>query len=164
MSDTSYEGALIAAGATVRECKWFGSYQGIWMADVTLPDGRSGLIRDYYGSCSGCDAFEAEFGYDSHRWADGHPNGEPLEGCEKCAEYKAKLAAFGLKYFDGLTTADALATDMADESYWSGYDEMDEQAAFLLARLTPDAPAHIALTARLAKNQPTPPPTPEQAP
>lgn len=54
-----YQKALEAAGAEVKEYKEFGSYQGTWMA--LLHDGR--VVEGSYGSCSVCDAYEADFGY-----------------------------------------------------------------------------------------------------
>lgn len=61
--DFSYEGALAAAGAIVHAFEHFGAYQGEWWAKVTY-GGETGWVNGYYGSCSGCDALEAEFGYD----------------------------------------------------------------------------------------------------
>lgn len=54
-----YQEAIEANGVEVIEFKMFGSYQGDWVA--ILKDGR--FIHGSYGSCSGCDAFEAEFGW-----------------------------------------------------------------------------------------------------
>jgi hypothetical protein len=58
----SYQAALEAAGAEVEEFKEFGSYQGDWWARVSF-GGRRGWVTGSYSSYSGCDAFEAEFGY-----------------------------------------------------------------------------------------------------
>lgn len=58
-----YHRSLEAAGATVIAYKTFGSYQGDWLALVEY-NGQRGWVHDYYGSCSGCDAFEASFGWD----------------------------------------------------------------------------------------------------
>lgn len=57
-----YSSALRAAGADVIDFKQIGSYQGTWGAIVDFQGQRS-LVTGYYGSCSGCDAFEAQFGY-----------------------------------------------------------------------------------------------------
>lgn len=57
----SYEEALQAAGAEVLEFEQFGSYQGDWWAKVRYKD-ELGWVQGSYGSCSGCDAFESEFG------------------------------------------------------------------------------------------------------
>ena len=67
MSDfTGYPAALQAAGFHVIDFQDFGSYQGDWLAFVQYK-GQYGFIRGAYGSCSGCDAFEAE--------CDGTPEG-----------------------------------------------------------------------------------------
>lgn len=60
--DRSYEGALRLAGATIHRFGTFGSYQGTWLAEVTF-EGQRGFIEGSYGSCSGCDALEGEFGF-----------------------------------------------------------------------------------------------------
>lgn len=133
MSGDSYTGALVAAGATVHECRWFGSYQGHWIADVTLPDGRRGIIVGYYGSCSGCDAFEAEFGFERHEW----DHKEVVVGCDECAAYQKRLADFGRGYFDNLKTPEEAAQEFLPEGrYWSSYGEDVQQAQFILARCT----------------------------
>lgn len=54
-----YRQALEAAGAEIEEYKEFGSYQGTWFAVLT----NGNIVEGAYGSCSGCDAFESEFGY-----------------------------------------------------------------------------------------------------
>ena len=58
----SYEMCLEKAGAKVLAFQEFGSYQGEWYALVEYKGDR-GWIEGSYGSCSGCDAFESEFGY-----------------------------------------------------------------------------------------------------
>lgn len=75
-----YAEAIEAAGGRIKEFKTFGSYQGTFMA--LLNDGR--IIEGSYGSCSGCDAFEAEFDYDS----------------EDQPDYKKRLAEFGAGYLN----------------------------------------------------------------
>jgi len=105
MSD--YETALIAAGANVKAMKSFGSYQGEWWALVEY-EGRVGWINGSYGSCSGCDAFQANFNYD---YDEGHTHAEPggyyfdavdrpVPGCPVCDLTQAKLAEFGKRYVD----------------------------------------------------------------
>jgi len=59
-----YVAALTAAGCNVLEFETTGSYQGEWYALVEYEyEDEVGLIEGSYGSCSACDAFEAEFGY-----------------------------------------------------------------------------------------------------
>ena len=104
--------AMEMAGATVHNYREFGSYQGDWYAYVTY-EGVTGWVRGSYGSCSGCDAFEAEFGYgdrgscSDHRW-------NAAFGCSACEDaakdYNSRLADFGRGYLDGiLSSQDALA-------------------------------------------------------
>lgn len=81
----SYEKALEAAGARIVAFEYFGSYQGEWWALVEFRRAR-GWVNGSYGSCSGCDSFEAEFGY-GEREAN-HDN----------------LADFGQVYLDTLLT------------------------------------------------------------
>ena len=61
----AYEDAFGAVpGVTVEWSQYCGSYQGRLIAKIRV-DGEDEpkYIWDYYGSCSGCDSFEAEFGY-----------------------------------------------------------------------------------------------------
>jgi hypothetical protein len=58
----SYCKTLEAAGAVIHCFEEFGSYQGDWLALVTY-QGKTGWVNGSYGSCSGCDSFQAEFGY-----------------------------------------------------------------------------------------------------
>ena len=60
---SGYQWCLEMAGARVIAYEEFGSYQGDWLAKVEYK-GKVGWIHDYYGSCSGCDAFQAETGYE----------------------------------------------------------------------------------------------------
>jgi hypothetical protein len=60
----SYEMTLEKAGAKVFAYKTFGDYQGTWLAFVKY-NGNKGIIEGSYGSCSGCDSFQAEFDYES---------------------------------------------------------------------------------------------------
>lgn len=97
--DLSYAGSLRAAGAEVHTSRSFGTYQGDWWAKVTLPDARRGWITDRFGSCTGCDAFQAEFG---HR--------ENIS--------RAELAEFGAGYFDALLTQTDAETQAAENESW----------------------------------------------
>lgn len=56
----NYEMTLEKAGARIIAFKEFGSYQGTWLALVEN-NGETGIIEGSYGSCSGCDACQAEF-------------------------------------------------------------------------------------------------------
>lgn len=103
-----YQEAMEAAGAEVLAFESFGSYQGDWWALVRF-DGRTGWVRGSYGSCSGCDAFEAEFGYD-----DKDPK---------------KLAAFGKGYLDWLMTQQEAEAAASENASWDM--ETDKVLAFL---------------------------------
>jgi hypothetical protein len=102
----SYEGAMEAAGAEVLAFKEFGSYQGSWWAKI-LFEGKTYWVNGSYGSCSGCDAFQSEFGYGDDEHCAEHKyqySNDPIS-CEACAEakkaYQARLAEFGKSYIFG---------------------------------------------------------------
>ncbi len=98
----SYQSALEAAGAKVLAFESFGSYQGEWLAFVEY-NGERGWVQGWYGSCSGCDAFEAEFGW----------------GAGEEGDYEARLANFGRGYLDGqLHTADELRERFKKQAEW----------------------------------------------
>lgn len=127
----SYEEALSAAGAEVLEFRNFGSYQGDWWAKVTL-NGETFWAHGSYGSCSGCDAFEAEFDYKSeecgeHRYDASHP---PCAGCDAAkADYAVRLAEFGAGYLDDRLTQEQAETEASRNLEW----DMDakEMIAFI---------------------------------
>lgn len=116
----SYTQALEAAGAKVLAEGSFGSYQGDWIALVEYK-GERGFVSGSYGSCSGCDAFEAEFGY-SDDWCGEHSYNR-VDDCEACADvrenYRIRLEDFGRKYMD-----DADGNAMLDD-----YDRMLSSAS-----------------------------------
>lgn len=92
-----YREALEAAGAIVLAYEEFGSWQGDWLAKVEY-NGKIGWIHDYFGSCSGCDAFEAEFG-----WKD--PTYE-------------ELAEFGRRYLENLLSQEEIEKEVASDYDW----------------------------------------------
>lgn len=67
----SYHWVLEEAGAKVLAFQDFGSYQGDWLAKVEY-QGKTGWIKDCYGSCSGCDSFEAESDYEDRTIQEWH--------------------------------------------------------------------------------------------
>jgi len=77
-----YSESLEAAGAKVIAYEQFGSYQGDWGAYVEL-NGNKYIITGSYGSCSGCDAFEAEFGYTDKPY---EHNGKYFYNYEECSK------------------------------------------------------------------------------
>lgn len=80
-----YQSALEAAGMVVHAFESFGCYQGEWMAKVTTQDGMQGYVHDWFGSCTVCDSFQAEFEY---RWDED----------EDSEDYQRRLAEFGRRY------------------------------------------------------------------
>lgn len=82
----SYQQALEATGVKVLAFEETGDYQGTWFA---LTDNKEfPIVIGDYGSCSGCDAFEAEFGYS---YSD-----DP--------SFESRLKTFGQSYLnDGMT-------------------------------------------------------------
>lgn len=128
-----YESALVAAGAKVLVFNSFGSYQGDWWAKVEYK-GTLGWTNGSYGSCSGCDSFQAEFDYtedqcEDHRF-------EPSEAincslCEKKKEEKAKkLAHFGAQYLDDVLLSQFDAEKTASKHL--GWDsEAQEMLSFI---------------------------------
>lgn len=90
-----YQRALKAAGADIIEFKEFGCYSGSWFAILSNYD----VIQGSYGSCSGCDAFQGEFGYDNEETpealaafgesylSDSVPIDSLIEGYQRKAEY-----------------------------------------------------------------------------
>lgn len=78
-----YQEAMEAAGANILDFEQFGSYQGDWYARVEYA-GREFFVAGSYGSCSGCDSFEAEFGYND----------------ENKPDYQTRLAEFGRGYLE----------------------------------------------------------------
>jgi hypothetical protein len=122
---SDYELALHMAGANVHAHRQFGSYQGDWWALVTVK-GKTGWITDSYGSCSGCDAFEAEFG-----WSD-----------DEREDYAARLANFGRRYLDDILTQEQAEAKASENGDWDI--EADEMAAWIRKEgraLAPPVPA-----------------------
>lgn len=98
----SYEAALWATGVKVLGYETFGSYQGDWWAKVEFPNHQVGFIHDYYGSCSGCDAFEAEFG-----WKD-----------DESPAYLHRLKDFGRGYLSDINTFDQAIEKASENLKW----------------------------------------------
>ena len=131
----AYQEALEAAGAKVHEYKDFGSYQGDWYAYVTYK-GESGWVHGSYGSCSGCDAFEAEFGWDEHDNCSSHryiATDEERAACTGCqlakAQYREKLANFGRPYLEGISGPEPLLKELEQQSEWDS--ESGQAAAWV---------------------------------
>lgn len=126
----SYSEALSAAGAEVVVFQMFGDYQGSWWAKVIYGD-RPLWVTGSYGSCSGCDAFQADFGY-SDPACDDHQYESVNLTCESCKvardAYNERFADFGRQYLDNnhYTQDEAetyLAKQVADYDWGSEYSE-----------------------------------------
>lgn len=97
----SYMDALEAAGAKVIRYEYFGDYQGTILAEVEY-DGRRGYVDISYGSCSGCDSYQAF--EDDFDWDIG-PDEEAL-------------AEFGRRYLEDIESADKLIEQFAKRLDW----------------------------------------------
>ena len=127
-----YRDALEAAGLDVIDFRRFGSYQGVWIAIIS--NGMSlHAIRGHYGSCSGCDSWEA-YESDTYCWSKYDKDHNSAE-CEDCQYYDTRLVEFGQRYVDDMETIESLAQFYIDQSYWSSFDNDDEQAEFVLSYL-----------------------------
>ena len=106
-----YQMCLEKAGANVLDFKYFGSYQGDWLAFVEYK-GEKGIVQGSYGSCSHCDSFESEFGYseqpeikdgkfykNGNTWNDDNACTEE-EYNEAVEEYEERLSDFGKTYLE----------------------------------------------------------------
>lgn len=119
---SSYSGALEDAGAQVLAFEQFGDYQGSWFAKVSY-DGSEFWVVGGYGSCSGCDALEAEFGYGNaercgeHKYSYGE-----VPGCAACAKQQEIAATawidFGKSYLTDRRSASELIEEYEKNKDW----------------------------------------------
>lgn len=108
MSD--YQKALEAAGANVLEFQEFGDWQGSWVA-LVIYEGERSWVQGSFGSCTGCDAFQNEFEWDSDF---------------TCESVQDRLAQFGRTYLNDLMTTEEVLREYDRDSEW---DSDSEQAA-----------------------------------
>ena len=106
-----YEKSLWAAGVKVWGWEEFGSYQGDWWSLVEFPNGERYFIHDYYGSCSGCDAFQSEF----------------MLVDDDDREYLHKLRDFGREYLSDCMTYEQAVSKASENLEW------DHDAAEMVA-------------------------------
>jgi hypothetical protein len=142
----SYIESLQAAGATVLQEKFFGSYQGDWLA-LVIYGGKTFWVHGSYGSCSGCDAFCAEFdfdgddnGCDEHRY-------DKVATCTDCqarsADYQRRLADFGRGYLtSGEMTQAEVEKSVSEHLDWDS--EAQDMVDFVKEHAIPNPePKHI---------------------
>ena len=137
-----YSTAMEAAGATVLQYESFGSYQGDWFALVVY-GGKTFWVHGSYGSCSGCDAFCAEFDFggddnvcEAHRY-DKHGD---CQDCADCSQdYQRRLADFGRSYLTGGEMTQAEAEKSAAKNLeWDS--DAQEMVDFVKAHAIPNPP------------------------
>lgn len=114
-----YKMTLEKAGAEVLAYKTFGDYQGTWLAFVKY-NNQVGIVGGSYGSCSGCDAFEAEFVYsfdEPKKYKSKYYKDYTLDEEITKEDYDQyytdldkKYAEFGKKYLGDIQTKEILQT------------------------------------------------------
>ena len=102
MSVNDYQQSLVAAGARVLAFEHFGDWQGSWVALVEY-QGQRGWVRGAFGSCDYCDAFQAEFDWDSDF---------------ACEDVQQRLAQFGRGYLDDLQTTAQVLRQYDTDADW----------------------------------------------
>lgn len=114
-----YDAALWATGVKVLGSERFGSYQGDWWALVEFPNRERYFVRGSFGSCSGCDDFETEFGFrDSDK-----------------PDYLHRLKAFGREYLTDCRTYEQALEEAATNKGW----DMEAGAVIAWIRATWEA-------------------------
>lgn len=106
-----YESALEVAGMTVLAGRSFGDYQGTWYV-FGIYNNIKGWVTGSYGSCSGCDAWEAEF--------DNYYTDFEYE------EWFQKIKEFGEKYLPLSDTTTILEPIKEDQSIDISADKVSE--------------------------------------
>lgn len=116
-----YNGMLEIAGAKVIAYQSFGSYQGDWIAEVVY-NGKHGYVHSYYGSCSGCDALQAEFDFSSHDHFDTNYYNPLYNGvdttCETCMSVYKKMQEFGASYLKEIISYDEILANISKNLEW----------------------------------------------
>lgn len=97
-----YASSLWASGVKVLAFEAFGSYQGDWWAKVQFPNGEIYFVNGSYGSCSGCDSFQAEFDYSDNEQPD----------------YLHRLKEFGRDYLTDCRTFDQALEEASKDLEW----------------------------------------------
>lgn len=106
-----YAEAMKAAGAAVLVFQHFGSYQGDWLA-LCFYKGDFVWVHGCFGSCSSCDAFEAEFG--------------DISKYDEPVKYAQRLTEFGREYLE------EHVVDEAQIGRWQERVDWDSETASML--------------------------------
>ena len=106
----SYENALEAAGATIHNSRAFGSYQGDMWIHLTY-NGTTGWLCISYGSCGGCDSYEAWHNDIRHQHPDYYENWDAYPTQEE-------LADFGRGYLDSIMTTEEAIVVASERLDW----------------------------------------------
>lgn len=132
----SYLETFERAGAEILANQEFGDWQGTGLTKVNYK-GKVGWIEYAYGSCSGCDAYEAELGYcwdeacDAHRYS----FDQDCDDCQVRAEdYRRAQVAFALPYLETLYSQDEIEAAYAKRKTkytWDG--EAERMYDFVVA-------------------------------
>jgi hypothetical protein len=131
----SYEECFAAVpGVTIEWFEYFGSCQGR-MACKFKKDGeeKPQYIIDWYGSCSGCDSFEAEFSFGS----------EPTQ---------KQLADFGQSYVDASVSLEQ-AIEMLIQPPGEWQDEDDTEIVKRILKDYPDLGVKTGLFSKISGHE-----------
>jgi len=111
----AHEEALKLAGFEVHAFAEFGSYQGDFLAKITYK-GRDGYIHDYFGSCSFCDALEAELeASNAHCQKHKYIHFD----CDECRQAReVVLAKFSERYYDQILTKEQALKKARENIKW----------------------------------------------
>lgn len=107
MEKNRYEYVLEAMGYLVLDFREFGDYQGEWAALVRTPKGV-GIVRNQFGSCSGCDDYEGHF----RDWSGSAK--ETPENLKAFGEAQGYVPEYDLKKFQAKDTWDSNSTELLD--------------------------------------------------
>lgn len=108
---SDYHLALHMTGVKVLAYETFDDYQGTWLAHIEFPNGERYFIHDYYGSCSGCDEFQArdimerKYNYDTGQY-------------EENLAYAHELRDFGREYLTNCMTEEQTLAKTSENLSW----------------------------------------------
>ena len=122
---SSYEEAFACVeGVTVEWAEYYGSYQGNFLCKIQKA-GETLYIYDSYGSCSGCDSFQAEFG-----WSTYYYESEGVTQEERLAHVKQRMAKWSFSYIESALPLQQMMNYLQNEC-----GQWDDEAIKALKRL-----------------------------